>query len=304
VTHPTKMRRYKIVASILLILSVFSFVLAAPIAVREVREACTNGVDGEKNILIGSSTGKRAQPGEDREPLLAPVEEPLSSSGRWSSPSQQLGSSSAPNYASGAEEDRQPLLAQGEEPLSSSSQWSTPSQQLGSSSAPNYATGTGPNPSFSSGESKPPLLSTSGWTEMSWNTEGKAKSIQPGASIEMQPISSAGIQPMTSTKIQPGPPSLTDYKKSVSFAPLRGVSLPTGEIHLEFAPSDDERPILPSSPGPEREQNLLQLQIAALRNPPKKSQSQGKKLWKLVYSKLRKLRPWRRFSRTAVATEG
>ncbi|KAI0283675.1 hypothetical protein BGY98DRAFT_951257 [Russula aff. rugulosa BPL654] len=278
------MRRYKIVASILLILSVFSFVLAAPIAVREVREACTNGVDGEKNILIGSSTRKRAQPGEDREPLLAQVEEPLSSSGRWSSPSQQLGSSSAPNYASGAEEGRQPLLAQGEEPLSSSSQWSTPSQQLGSSSAPNYASGTNPNPSFSS--------------------EGKAKSIQPGASIEMQPMSSAGIQPMTSTKIQQGPPSLTDYKKSVSFAPLRGVSLPTGEIHLEFAPSDDERPILPSSPGPEREQNLLQLQIAALRNPPKKSQSQGKKLWKLVYSKLRKLRPWRRFSRTAVATEG
>ena len=129
------------------------------------------------------------------------------------------------------------------------------------------------------------------------NSEGGTKSIpgQPGTSIEMQP--------MTSAEIQPGPPSLTN-SKSVSFAPLRGVTLPTGEMYREFVPSDDERHILPASPGPEREQNLLQLQIAALRNPPKKSQSQGKKLWKLVYSKLRKLRPWRRFSRTAVATEG
>jgi hypothetical protein len=57
-THPAKMRRYKTVACILLTLSVFSFVLAAPVAVQEVRKACADAVDGGDNVIIGS--GKRA----------------------------------------------------------------------------------------------------------------------------------------------------------------------------------------------------------------------------------------------------
>lgn len=72
-------------------------------------------------------------------------------------------------------------------------------------------------------------------------------------------------------------------------------------MHREFAPSDAElvgRPPLPPSPGPEREKNLLQLQIAKLKTPPK-PQSQAKKLWKMVFSKLRKAKLWRRISRTA-----
>jgi hypothetical protein len=113
VTHPTKMRRYKIVACIILLLSVSNFVLAAPIAVQEVCEACADAVDGGENVKIGS--GKRADSENQEEP-------------------------------------------------SSSSYWR--SQDQGSSSAPNYASGTHLNPSFSSGESKPPLLSISGGTEL------------------------------------------------------------------------------------------------------------------------------------------
>jgi hypothetical protein len=55
---PTKMR-YKIIARIL-ILSVSSFVLAAPVPVREVREACADAVEGDEDVIIAS--GKRAAP--------------------------------------------------------------------------------------------------------------------------------------------------------------------------------------------------------------------------------------------------
>ena len=50
------MRRYKIVTCIL-ILSVFSFVLAAPVAVQEVREAGADAVDGGDEVITG--LGKR-----------------------------------------------------------------------------------------------------------------------------------------------------------------------------------------------------------------------------------------------------
>ena len=95
--HPTKMRRCKIVACILLIiflffildpfksalgaepygiliLSIFGFVHAAPAAVQEVRGACADAVDRGDDVIIGS--GKRAE-----------IQEEVSSS--------------APDYASG-----------------------------------------------------------------------------------------------------------------------------------------------------------------------------------------------------------
>lgn len=70
------MRRYKIVACTLLTLSIFSFVLAAPVAIQEVREACADAVDDGDNVIIQS--WKRA---EDSEPLLAqqPSSSPSSS---------------------------------------------------------------------------------------------------------------------------------------------------------------------------------------------------------------------------------
>lgn len=49
--------RYKIVACIL-ILSAFTFVLAAPVPVREIREACADAVEGDEDVIIVS--GKRA----------------------------------------------------------------------------------------------------------------------------------------------------------------------------------------------------------------------------------------------------
>jgi hypothetical protein len=152
------MRRYKIVACILLILSVFSFVLAAPVTVQRVREACADAVDEGENVIIGSA--KRAEAQEEEDPMKY-----------WLAQEQQEPSSS-----------------------SSSSDWRStpsPSQHQGSSSMPNYASGTHPNPPFSSGESKPSPLSTSGGTELSWNPESEAKLIQPGTSAEIQPTSSS-----------------------------------------------------------------------------------------------------------------
>jgi len=80
--------RYKIVACILLILSSSSFVLAAPVAVREVREACADAVEGGENLII--VTGKRA-------PGAYEADSDSDTEGR-TSPSQ---SSSAPDHASG-----------------------------------------------------------------------------------------------------------------------------------------------------------------------------------------------------------
>src|SRR6266403_1007299 len=91
------MCRYKTIACILLILSVFSSVLAAPVAVREVREACTDAVDGDDNVIIGLLK----RDGEE-DPLFSRAqEEPSSSSPDWNvwKPSEQ-GSSSAPTSAS------------------------------------------------------------------------------------------------------------------------------------------------------------------------------------------------------------
>jgi hypothetical protein len=176
VTHLTKMCQYRIVACILLILSIFSFMLAAPIAVQEVREACANAVDEGGDVIIGLA--KRTEVQEKEDPMKY-----------W--------------------------LTQGQQEPSSSSDWrSTPSQHQGSSSMPNYASGTHPNPPFSSGESKPSPLSTSGGTELSWNPESEAKLIQSGTSAEIQPTSSSKA-------------------KSVSWAPSKGVKLPSGDIISE-----------------------------------------------------------------------
>jgi hypothetical protein len=134
VTHPTKMRRYKIDACILLITSVFSLALAAPVPVQRVREACTDAVDRGDNVII--ELGKR---GAEGDPSVASAHQKSSLSSQdlfWS------------------------VWGPGPSPQSSS--------------APNYGSGTRPNPSFSSGESKPPLLSSPGGTELSWISEGEA----------------------------------------------------------------------------------------------------------------------------------
>jgi hypothetical protein len=194
------MRRYKIVA-ILLILSVISFVLAAPVAV-QVREACADAMDGGENVIIGSK--KRAGEG-DSDPLIPQAQRgPSSSSPLWSSPWWlSLSGESKPPLLSTSGATKVPWnpLAEGEAKL-------IQSQDQGSSSAPNSASGTHSNPSVSSGESKP-LLSTSGGTEVPWNSlaEGEANLNQPGTSTGIQPASSSNA-------------------KSVSWDPSKKVILP------------------------------------------------------------------------------
>ncbi|KAI0283679.1 hypothetical protein BGY98DRAFT_951274 [Russula aff. rugulosa BPL654] len=62
------MRRYKIVTCIL-ILSVFSVVLAAPVAVQEVREAGADAVDGGDEVIIGLGKRTGGQEEESQLPL-------------------------------------------------------------------------------------------------------------------------------------------------------------------------------------------------------------------------------------------
>jgi hypothetical protein len=59
------MRRYKLAVHTLVILSIFNSmpVLAAPLAVQEVREACADVAEGGEDVVILS--GKRADEGED-----------------------------------------------------------------------------------------------------------------------------------------------------------------------------------------------------------------------------------------------
>ncbi|KAI0277933.1 hypothetical protein BGY98DRAFT_573950 [Russula aff. rugulosa BPL654] len=146
------MRRYKIVACILLILSVFNSVLAAPVAVQEVREACADAVDASDALIIGS--GKRAN--EEEDPLLAQAQQGSSLRLRpsgWTS------------------------LPQGSLPP-------------GLASVLNYVSGTDPNPSFSSeGEAK--LIQPGPLTGIQPASSIKAKLIQPGPSTGIQPASSS-----------------------------------------------------------------------------------------------------------------
>ena len=102
------MRRYKIVTCILLILSLFGFVLAAPVTTQEVREACADAVDGDENVVIRVGPGKRADIQEE-EDLFARAQQGPSSS------------SLAPNYASGTPPDPSSSSGESKPPLLSAS---------------------------------------------------------------------------------------------------------------------------------------------------------------------------------------
>jgi hypothetical protein len=116
------MRRYKIVACILLILSDFGFVLAAPVAIQEVREAWVDAVGGDENVII--ELGKRTEFAEEEEPLLHSwKQQKASASEYWQS---------------------------------------TPWRHQVSSSVPKYASGTNPNPSFSGESKPPLLSTSGG----------------------------------------------------------------------------------------------------------------------------------------------
>src|SRR6266478_3325958 len=176
------MCRCKIVVRILLIVSVFNFVLAAPAAVRDVREAWADAVDGGEDVI--TALGKRTQQGElyppspppqdsgsllrdsqhqgDLYPPSPPQQDSGSESGSGSllRGSQHQGSSSASNYASGShpgiqqEDHLYHSLAQHGSPSNSESEWSwllKDSQHQGSSSGSNYASASGTHPGIQQG---------------------------------------------------------------------------------------------------------------------------------------------------------
>ena len=152
------MRRYKTIAFILLMLSVFNSVLAAPVAVREVREAFSDAVDGDDNVTIGLAKHVR-----EEDPLFARAqqeEESLSPDWFWNvrKPSEQ-GPSSAPTSASGTHPN------------------------------PSFSSGDGESSVFSA--------SGGTASEPSSNPEGETKLFQPGISTEIQPASSSKAQPVS-----------------------------------------------------------------------------------------------------------
>jgi hypothetical protein len=166
--------RYKTVACILLILSIFSFVLPTPIPVREVREARADAVEGGENVKIVS--GKRAPPGNPYDGDSSDSESDLFSLDLSDAESRthQPQSPSAPDYASGSHPgvDMPP-----------------------SPSAPDYASGSHPGvdmpPSPSSGSKSPPeskLWSTPGGTEVPLD-EGTTTENQPASSSKPKSVS-------------------------------------------------------------------------------------------------------------------
>src|SRR6266403_193567 len=126
------MCRCKIVVRILLIVSVFNFVLAAPAAVRDVREAWADAVDGGEDVI--TALGKRTQQGDLYPPWPAQQDSGSESeSGSLLRGSQHQGDLYPPSPAqqdSGSESGSGSLLRG--------------SQYQGSASGPNYASGTHP----------------------------------------------------------------------------------------------------------------------------------------------------------------
>jgi len=280
------MRRYKIVACILLIFSVFGFVLAAPAVVQEVREACADAVDGGDNVIIGS--GKRA---EDEEPLSAqPLpEQELTSSNSWSTPAQR--SSTAPEFARMIQPS--PSFSSGESkpPLLSTS----------------IATELSWNPE---GEAK--LIQPGTSTEIQPASLSRAKSVKWGAFNEVKlpsgRIFKEELPPLENEHdplspgrggYQPEQPTSLSKSKSISWPPSKEVHLPSGLIYSEMLQLENKP--LPLQPGREGHQPGMVAQQSPSRSKPK-SKNIFSKLGKLSS----KLKFWRRFSGTAdgVVTEG
>jgi hypothetical protein len=59
ITHPTKMRRYKIVPWILFILSITNVTLTAPVLLREIRHACVDVMDVREDAIPVSRSEKQ-----------------------------------------------------------------------------------------------------------------------------------------------------------------------------------------------------------------------------------------------------
>jgi len=216
--------RYKIGAWILLILSVFSFVLAAPVPVREVREACTDAVEGGENVIIVSE--KRAARGYP-DPYDADSDSGSDSSDTESltSPSQ---SSSAPDDASGSHSGVPSSSSVGSEPSWFHKVWSLPGETeapLDPEGAFNPGTTTGNQPASSSNPKK-----------VNWGYTTKVHFFEPDISSDSDPEDA--FEPGTTTEDQPASSSGT---KSVSWGP-------TTKVHFFGSGVGPDEGILPFPP--------------------------------------------------------
>lgn len=278
------MRRYKIVACIILTLSVFGFVHAAPVAVQEVRETCTDAVVGGENVIIGS--GKRAEIPEE--------------------------SSSAPNYAGGTYPSPS-FSSEGEAGLIQRAT-STEIQPASSSKAKSVSFAPEREVIMPSGkkysEPLPPetgLIQAGTSTDIQPASSSKAKSVSWAPTKEVK-LSSGQIysemlppetKPLPLAPVpeghQPNQPQSSSNAKPVSW---KEVQLPSGEIYSEMVPAESKTvPLLSGQEG-------FQPKIVAQQLPsPLEPQSES------IFGKLvggLKFRPWRRISGTAggVVTEG
>lgn len=219
------MRRYKIVTCILLILSLFGFVLAAPVAIQEVREACADAVDEGENVIIqvGPVAGKRADIQEE-EDLFARAQQGPSSS------------SPAPNYASGTPPDPSSSPGESKPPLLSTSgeielSW---------------------NPEPEGEANSLQRASSSKAKSVSWAPTKEVK--LPSGQIYTQMLAPPESSPLPPPPVpeghQPDQPASSSTAKSASLPLTKEVHLPSGHIYSEVLPpgmAAQESPLPPES---------------------------------------------------------
>jgi hypothetical protein len=211
-SNPTKMQ-FKMVACIPLILSVFSFVLAAPVPVREVREARTDAVvEGDENMII--VPGKRAARGNPHEGPEEDLYPPDLSDTEWGTPPHQ--SPSAPDYVSGSHPDiDMPSSGGSKSPLLST----TP------------------------GGTEVPLDSEGAFTP------GTTTENQPASSSKTKKVNFWHTTKVHFFDPDLSPPPEHQSTSSSETAPSNKVLLPSGEITSEQLPPESD--FLPLPPGRE-----------------------------------------------------
>ena len=205
------MRRYKIVTCILLILSLFGFVLAAPVAIPEVCEACADAVDGDENMVIRVGSRKRADIQEEDD-LFARAQQGPSSS------------SPAPNYPSGTPPD--------------------PSSSSGESKPPPLSTSgeieLSWNPEPESGANSVQPASSSKAKSVSWAPKKTVK--LPSGQVYTQmlapPESSPLLPPPVPEGHQPDQPASSSTAKPASLPLTKEVHLPSGLVYSEVLPPE------------------------------------------------------------------
>ena len=159
------MPRYKLAIHILVIFSVFIFVpvLAAPVAIQEVREACADVVDGGEDMIIVS--GKRSEEGQDR------LTQASQGQGSTSVQLSTQGSSSTSDYASGVHQET-----------------INPTRLPDEMQRPPYARGGTELPWYSSDGTERHLI---------FSGRSGAQQVQPGTTSKLQPAISMRVPMQT-----------------------------------------------------------------------------------------------------------